>query len=542
MYKTLSGMTGTASTESEEFKKIYNLDVVVIPTHRKMVREDQRDIIYKTVSGKYGAVVADVAKRFEIGQPVLVGTTSIEKNEIISDFLKRKKIPHNVLNAKNHEREAMILADAGKPGAVTVATNMAGRGVDIILGGSMPDRSSVNVDAKEASLSQKSLKVAEKQYEKELAEWKLRHEKVVKAGGLHVVGTERHESRRIDNQLRGRAGRQGDPGSSKFYLSLEDDLMRIFGGEQISGLMDRLKLDEDQPIENSLISKSIEQAQVKVEGFHFDSRKNLVEYDNVINQQREIIYKLRARILDSKNLKTEILDKLTHHSEKITLLATSVNSGSLDAEKLVINLMEVVPFDDSSIKKIEGEIKKLNGNDDVIAFLGKVISDIYETREKNLSAEMMRQAEKFAYLGSIDKHWIEHIDHLDGLREAVRLRGYGQRDPLVDFKNEAFEYFESLIDRIDEELARRIFRIGVMQTPQSEIPLSVATTNIDPTDNTGLIDKTREKLENVKETSAFSASPTEHHPLNTKHQIGRNDPCWCGSGKKFKKCHYPQLG
>ncbi len=541
MYKTLGGMTGTASTESEEFKKIYDLDVVVIPTHRQMIREDQRDIIFKTVRGKYGAVVNDVAKRFEQGQPVLVGTTSIEKNEIISDFLKRKKIPHNVLNAKNHEREAIILADAGKPGAVTVATNMAGRGVDIILGGSMPDRPAIASDAKLDKKVEKEIKDTEKRYEKELSDWKLRHEKVVKAGGLHVVGTERHESRRIDNQLRGRAGRQGDPGSSKFYLSLEDDLMRIFGGEQISGLMDKLKLDEDQPIENSLISRSIEQAQVKVEGFHFDSRKNLVEYDNVINQQREIIYKLRARVLEAKNLKEEIIDKLYHHSEKILLLATSADSGELDAEKVVINLMEVVPFDDASIKKIEGEIKKINDNNEVIEFLNKLMNDIYSTREKELGVEMMRQAEKFAYLGSIDKHWIDHIDHLDGLREAVRLRGYGQRDPLVDFKNEAFEYFESLIDRIDEELSRRIFRIGIMQSPQSEIPLSMATTNIDPTDNTGLIDKTREKLEKTKESPAFTPSSAEHNSANTKHTIGRNDPCWCGSGKKWKKCHYPQL-
>lgn len=558
MYKTLSGMTGTASTESEEFKKIYNLDVVVIPTHKKMIREDLRDIIYKTVRAKYGAVVADVAKRYDQGQPVLVGTTSIDKNEIISDFLKRKKIPHNVLNAKNHEREAIILADAGKPGAVTVATNMAGRGVDIILGGSIPDRPK-GPDSSKKTDGLKNIKDDARRYEKELAEWKVRHEKVVKAGGLHVVGTERHESRRIDNQLRGRSGRQGDPGSSKFYLSLEDDLMRIFGGEQISGLMDKLKLDEEQPIENSLISRSIEQAQVKVEGFHFDARKNLVEYDNVINQQREIIYKLRARVLESKNLKSEILDKLTHHTEKIMILATSSESNadggdnSLDPEKVVVNLMEVVPFDDTSIKRIKEQIKSIGKKEEVGEFLIKVMNDIYETRDKDLGDEMMRQVEKYAYLGSIDKHWIDHIDHLDGLREAVRLRGYGQRDPLVDFKNEAFELFESLIDRIDEELARRIFRIGIMQAPRPEISLDSATTNVDPTDNTGLIDKTREKLEGVKEEPAFSSPVTsgltstgkqnyDQTTVTNKHKIGRNDPCWCGSGKKWKRCHYPQLG
>ncbi|HEY6063844.1 MAG TPA: preprotein translocase subunit SecA, partial [Chitinophagaceae bacterium] len=456
MYKTLGGMTGTASTEAEEFKKIYNLEVVVIPTHKTMIRKDMADLIYKSASAKFGALVSEVSNLYENGQPVLVGTTSIEKNEIISGFLKRKKIPHNVLNAKNHEREAMILADAGKPGAVTVATNMAGRGVDIVLGGSMPDR----------PLSLKNEKVTDekdeksqiKRYEKELKEWQDRHDKVLKAGGLHVIGTERHESRRIDNQLRGRSGRQGDPGSSRFYLSLEDDLMRIFGGEQIGSLMDRLKLPEDQPIENKLISRSIEQAQVKVEGFHFDSRKNLVEYDNVINQQREIIYKLRQRILESKELKVEILDKLTHATEKVLLLSTSPENNLIDYEKVLINMLEIVPFDDGSMKKIKGELEKMKSNQEITDFIARIFTDIYETREKGLGSEGMRMVEKYVYLGSIDKHWIDHIDHLDGLREAVRLRGYGQRDPLVDFKNEAFELFEGLIDRIDNELTRRIFR------------------------------------------------------------------------------------
>ncbi|OGM23512.1 preprotein translocase subunit SecA, partial [Candidatus Woesebacteria bacterium RIFCSPHIGHO2_01_FULL_39_17] len=471
MYEILSGMTGTAATEAEEFKKIYNLEVVVVPTHRDMVRKDHPDVIYKTVRAKYGAVVNGIIERYQKGQPILVGTTSIEKNEIISDYLKRKKVPHNVLNAKNHEKEAMIIADAGKPGAVTVATNMAGRGVDVVLGGSVPDRP-------EGVSNEKFIK------SKEYGGWKERHEKVVKAGGLHVIGTERHEARRVDNQLRGRSGRQGDPGSSRFYLSLEDDLMRIFGGEKIASIMDRLALPEDQPIENKLISRSIEQAQVKVEGFHFDARKNLVEYDNVINQQREIIYNLRGKVLEAKDLKNEILEKLGDQIDKILLISWPVEGEEPDFEKIVVNLLEIVPFDDASIKRLKGQLKDLDGKENIRAFLVKVIDDIYVSREKDL-VEIMKQVERFAYLGSIDKHWIDHIDHLDGLREGVRLRAYGQRDPLVEFKNEAFGLFEGLLDRIDAELARRIFRVGVMRQPRPEIPLAQATTNVDTLDQTG---------------------------------------------------------
>ncbi|HKC05028.1 MAG TPA: preprotein translocase subunit SecA, partial [Patescibacteria group bacterium] len=303
MYEHLSGMTGTASTEAEEFRKIYKLEVVAIPTHRPMVRLDKPDLIYKTLKGKYEAMVDEIAESYKNGQPVLVGTTSIEKNEIISEQLKKKKIPHNVLNAKNHESEAEIIAAAGKPGGVTVATNMAGRGVDIVLGGSAPDR--------KPGISNDQF-IKSNEYKK----WEKLHDEVVKSGGLHVIGTERHEARRVDNQLRGRSGRQGDPGSSRFYLSLEDDLMRIFGGEQISGIMDKLNLPEDQPIENGLISRAIEQAQIKVEGFHFDIRKRLVEFDDVANQQREIVYKLRRRILESNNVKEEVQEKLQHQIEK----------------------------------------------------------------------------------------------------------------------------------------------------------------------------------------------------------------------------------
>ncbi|HET7098688.1 MAG TPA: preprotein translocase subunit SecA [Patescibacteria group bacterium] len=502
MYEHLAGMTGTASTEAEEFKKIYKLEVIAIPTHKGMIRIDHSDTIYKTLHGKYVAIAEEIAQSYKKGQPVLVGTTSIEKNEIVSGYLKRKKIPHQVLNAKNHEKEAEIIAEAGKPGAVTVATNMAGRGVDIVLGGAVPDRlAGISNDKFEAT--------------KEYKKWKELHEEVVKSGGLYVVGTERHEARRVDNQLRGRSGRQGDPGASKFFLSLEDDLMRIFGGEQISGIMDRLKLPEDQPIENSLIGKAIEQSQIKVEGFHFDTRKRLVEFDDVANQQREIVYGLRRRILDSNDVKEEVTEKLKHQIEKLLLISTSELDNNIDYERLAVGLADIIPFDDESIKNIKSQLSALKSKDEIQNFLESVLMDVYGNREKDLGKEVMRGVEKYAYLGSIDHLWMDHIDHIDDLREGVNLRGYGQRDPLVEFKNEAYTLFENLIDKIDEELSHRIFRTGV-STPQSEIPLNLVQENLDKSDTTGVVE--------VK-----------------KHTLGRNDPCWCGSGKKWKKCHYPKL-
>jgi len=551
MYERLSGMTGTASTEAEEFKKIYKLDVVVIPTHKQMIRIDNSDAVYKSLRAKYGAVVLEIEEKHKKDQPVLVGTTSIDKNEIISEYLKRKRIPHNVLNAKNHEKEAVIIADAGKPGAVTVATNMAGRGVDIVLGGAQPDRP-------------EGMASGDFQTSKEYKKWEEMHQRVVKAGGLHVIGTERHESRRIDNQLRGRSGRQGDPGSSRFYLSLEDDLMRIFGGEQISSLMDRLKLPEDQPIENRLVSRAIEQSQVKVEGFHFDARKNLVEYDDVANQQREIVYGLRRRILESENLKEEVLEKLEQAIDRVLLLSmpvdgatTSSGQGKPDYEKIVVGMMDIVPFDEASKERLKKEITKLDDKESIKKILVGVLNDIYASREKQVGEALMRQIEKYGYLGAIDHLWIDHIDAIDGLREGVRLRGYGQRDPVAEFKNEAYAMFEGLIDRIDEELSHRLFRIGVA-APQPEIPLAQARTNIDQLDQTGLAGDAELAAEVGRPAFASSSTPRSaggksafagsnpDEPSSAKasegrRKIGRNDPCWCGSGKKWKKCHYPQL-
>jgi preprotein translocase subunit SecA len=522
MYEHLSGMTGTAATEAEEFRKIYKLDVVVIPTHKPMVRKDLPDVIYKSLRGKYGAIVDEIGECNKKGQPVLVGTTSIEKNEIISEYLKRKKIPHNVLNAKNHEREAEIIAEAGKPGAVTVATNMAGRGVDIVLGGALPDRvSGKNDDDYKSSSAYK--------------EWEKIHEKVIKAGGLHIIGTERHEARRVDNQLRGRSGRQGDSGSSRFYLSMEDDLMRIFGGEQIGGIMDRLNLPENQPIENSLINRAIEQAQVKVEGFHFDIRKRLVEFDDVANQQREIVYKLRRKILESKDVKEEVQSKVRDQISKIAEIESFEEDGKVDAERVAVSLAETIPFDDASLKRIRSQISNLESQEKIKDFINSIFNDVYEKREKELSSEVMREIEKFAYLGSIDHLWMDHIDHIDDLREGVTLRAYGQRDPLIEFKNEAYSLFENLVNKINIELSRRIFRIGVAR-PQPEIPLNLARENIDRSDATGLTGDAAATARTG--TPAFSSS-SEVGQISKK--LGRNDPCWCGSGKKWKHCHYPQL-
>lgn len=519
MYEHLSGMTGTAATEADEFKKIYNLDVVVVPTNKPVIRKDYGDLVYKTIRGKYSALVADIEKRVRKGQPVLVGTTSIEKNETISQLLKHKKIKHNVLNAKNHEKEAQIIAEAGRPAAVTVATNMAGRGVDIVLGGAKPERSP---------------EIADSEFQKtnEYKKWKADHKKVIKAGGLHVIGTERHESRRIDNQLRGRSGRQGDPGSTRFYLSLEDDLMRIFGGEQIKNLMDRLKMPEGQPIENALVSRVIEQAQSKVEGMNFDIRKRLVEYDDVANQQREIIYKLRRRILESDDLSQEILEKLEHRVDLILLSAWPEDAAGPNWDLLIGDLREMIPFDEVSAKTISAKLRQVKDKQKLRESLLKIVQDTYQSREKQVGADVMRKIEKFAYLGSIDNLWIDHIDHIDSLRESVTLRAYGQRDPLVEFKNEAYELFESLVERINAELSRRIFRIAVAQAP-TEIPLDRARTNIDDRDNIGL---TETNADTTAQTGEPLIKRTEPRNVSSSKKIGRNDPCPCGSGLKYKKC------
>lgn len=518
MYQKLAGMTGTAATEAEEFKKIYNLDVLIIPTHKPMVRQDFADSVYKTTRAKYAAVVADIIEHHKKGQPVLVGTTSIEKNEIISEFLKRKGVPHNVLNAKNHLREAMIIADAGKVGTVTVATNMAGRGVDIILGGSKKEKWEYE---------------NEKDWARDLREWEKRHEEVVKAGGLHVIGTERHESRRIDNQLRGRSGRQGDPGSSRFYVSLEDDIMKLFGGDQVARLMTAFKMPEDVPLEHPMVSRAIEQAQVKVEGFHFDSRKHLVEYDDVLNKHREIIYKLRRKILEGENQKDVILQKISSEvTTAVNIYATDKNE-SPDRAKIVMEFVSVIPFDEASQKQLQTQLEQLHTTVEMTDFLLKLASDMYDIREKQVTPEVMRQVERWVSLQVIDNLWMEHLDAIDDLREGIGLRGYGQRDPLVEYKNEAFSMFERLMASIDSEIVHRIFKVQVQLAPQNVTQAAEPAGSPQAPIAAPIAQAARRMQTNAPKSVV--AQP------EVKQKIGRNDPCWCGSGKKWKKCHYPQL-
>lgn len=486
MYEKLAGMTGTAATEAEEFHKIYGLDVVVVPTHRSMIRKDAPDSVYKTTRAKYAAIVADIIDAHKRGQPVLVGTTSIEKNEIVSEYLKRKGIPHQVLNAKNHLKEAMIIADAGKKGAVTVATNMAGRGVDIILGGQPPETGSKK-------------------------EWEKAHEEVVAAGGLHVIGTERHESRRIDNQLRGRSGRQGDPGSSRFYVSLEDDIMRLFGGDQVSRLMTIFKLPEDVPLEHPMVSRAIEQAQVKVEGFHFDSRKHLVEYDDVLNKQREIVYRKRRKILEGESQKDEILKNITDELTSLVTMYTGEKETGIDRGKILEEFISIIPFDAASQTQLMTQMQQAHTASDVTSFLTTVASDMYTHREKLMTPELMRQIERWVSLQVIDSFWMDHLDSIDDLREGIGLRGYGQRDPLVEYKNEAFTMFERLMTNIDSEIVHRIYKVQVAtQPPPVAVPGNIST--------------------NASEQAV--AQPK----VNVSSKIGRNDPCPCGSGLKYKKC------
>jgi len=529
MYEKLAGMTGTAATEAEEFKKIYNLDVTVIPTNKPMIRVEHGDVVYKNQRAKYAAIVKEVEECHKKGQPVLVGTTSVTKNEIIDQFLNHKGLPHAVLNAKQHQKEAEIIAKAGAKGAVTIATNMAGRGVDIVLGGAMPQE----IDYQD-----------EKKFQEAMQEWQKKHNEVVALGGLHVVGTERHESRRIDNQLRGRSGRQGDPGSSRFFVALDDDLMRIFGGDQISSLMTRFNMPEDVPLEHALVSKSIEQAQVKVEGFNFDMRKQVVEYDDVMNKQREIIYKMRQRILlmsnvkkpltrnsfgiqmsnleNEKDLKTEILEKIESEISNLVAMYSPEGYTEPEYEKIILGFCEIVPFDDKSQNQLRNELAKRKTQDAIREFMAKVIGDIYEQREKALGEEVARQIERFVYLSTIDKLWVDHLTATDDLRDGIGLRGYAQKDPLVEYKKEAFEMFERLVNQIDYEVVRRIFRIQVMSR-QPTISLDRAM-------------------------EGRAAMPQKQQPIVSGQKVGRNDPCPCGATKpdgtpkKYKHCCYPKYG
>lgn len=513
MYKKLAGMTGTASTEAEEFHKIYNTDVIAIPTHLPMKRKDEPDMIYKTEKGKYNAVVEEIANNYKLGRPILVGTTSIEKNEYLSMLLKNKGVPHQLLNAKNHEQEARIIAGAGEKGAVTVATNMAGRGVDIVLGGAPPEKSKNN-----------SAKI-----------WQEKHDEIVRLGGLYVLGTEKHESRRIDNQLRGRSGRQGDPGESRFFVSLEDDLMRIFGGEQISKMMTFLKFPEDQPLTHSMVSKAIEQAQVKVEGFNFDIRKHLVEFDDVLNKQRQIVYELRKKMLFSSkkdsDFKQTILDI---YKEEVLVLVNNymINIDQLNEEdkrKLYQELNMIGQFDEKELRLII----ESKDQEKIIKFLNQSVEKLYELREKKIGKDYWGDIVRSIVQSTIDKFWMDHLTAIEDLREGINLRGYGQLDPLVEYKNEAYSMFEKLIGDINFEVTRRLFKIEI----------SIGT-NIEPHihnhEQPKMILQSAAAIDPFKANNTDSAKATSVEAITKPHgKLGRNDKCWCGSGKKYKKCHYP---
>jgi len=525
MYEKLSGMTGTAVTEAEEFHKIYKLDVVVIPTNNPMVRRDFSDSIYKTNRAKISAIANEIEKAHKTGQPILVGTTSIDKNEIISEVLRRKGITHEVLNAKNHEREAEIIAKAGEKGAVTVATNMAGRGVDIILGGEAPKKEDGT-----AAL------VGTKEWEK----WEKQHDEVVKLGGLFVIGTERHESRRIDNQLRGRSGRQGDPGMSRFFVALDDDIMRLFGGDKIAGLMTRFNMPEDVPLEHPIVSRAIEQAQVKVEGFNFDIRKHLVEYDDVLNKQREIIYKQRRQILlaDQGNdeLKMEITQKIQNSIASLVSFYALQPMGDVSpSEKIVSEVCMIIPFDENSKAQLIKQIEQYQNIEEKTEFLSKIAMDIYKKREEQLGEKVAREIEKFVSLSVIDNLWVDHLDAIENLRGGIGLRGYGQRDPLVEYKNEAFKMFERLVNTVDDEIVHRIYKVQVQQPPHLHTHQNVSEQAAGDSSISEEL-KTREVSESLLSKIKEKGSKKTQ---NTSKKPGRNDPCWCGSGKKYKKCHYP---
>jgi len=527
LYKKLAGMTGTAATEAEEFHKIYKADVIVAPTHRPMIRADHPDIIYKTERAKFEAVANDIAENYKKGRPVLVGTTSIEKNELLSRILGQKGIPHELLNAKQHEREALILAQAGKKSAITVATNMAGRGVDIVLGGT-PDEDKTKRE-----------------------KWQKDHDDIVALGGLYVIGTERHESRRIDNQLRGRSGRQGDPGETRFYVALDDDLMRIFGGEQISNLMNFLKFPEDQPLSHSMVSRAIEQAQVKVEGYNFDIRKHLVDFDDVLNKQREIVYSLRRKILSlpEKSLNDFKEEIYKIFAEEFSVL---VNSSLIDPDekkeedfkRLYQELNFISSFEEQKVKKIW----ETGRGEELISFLTHELKDQYLKREKKMGEKFWNEIVRMIFLSTIDKYWTDHLTAIEDLREGINLRGYAQLDPLVEYKNEAFTMFEKLLGDIDFEATRRLFKIKVEQRrpiieEKKDQPLTFKSASgidpfkgqVSPTDQKNISSPPTQNAPSVGEELGFKVIA----PGTKTKKIGRNDPCWCGSGKKYKRCHYP---
>ena len=522
MYEKLAGMTGTAKTQLAEFQEVYKLDVVEIPTNQPMVRADEQDLIYKVEDAKWNAVVQDIAERSEAGQPVLVGTVSIEKSEKLSGHLNRRGIPHHVLNAKNHEKEAMIVAQAGRAGAVTVATNMAGRGVDILLGGNPEYLARQEMAAREwdndrylmFEMDEEERAAYEEDYEPIFRKFKQQtdaeHEEVVGLGGLYVLGTERHESRRIDNQLRGRSGRQGDPGESRFYLSLEDDLMRMFASDRVSSIMDRLKWPEDEPIAARMVTRAVESAQRQIEELNFERRKNILKYDDVMNTQRQVIYSEREKILNGADFKEQALDFVTEVVEGTVSqwIGDKTFAEEWDLDTLLAGLTELYP-----IRLTRQDLEQAATAPELTEMVLTDALALYEEKEQVVGSQVMRELERMVLMSLTDNKWREHLYEMDYLQEGIHLRAYGQRDPLTEYRREAFDMFEELTQGIREEFVRYIFRVELVRQdePSRPRPQRVVTS--------------RGEADEAAGAQAVSG------------KVPRNAPCPCGSGKKYKKCH-----
>ena len=526
MYKKLAGMTGTAKTEEEEFKSIYKMDVVVVPTNKPVQREDLPDVVYKNERGKFNAVAEDILERHKKQQPVLVGTVSIDKSEKLSQILKRKGIKHEVLNAKNHEKEAEIVAQAGRLGAVTIATNMAGRGTDIMLGGNplfltkkelkrqgftdaTIKRVDTHIEESELELDEELAKAKhtfDDLYEKYKEQAKKEQEAVRQAGGLAIIGTERHESRRIDNQLRGRSGRQGDPGSSRFYIGLDDELMRLFGSERIQGVVEKIGLEEDMPVEHKMLTKSIENAQKKVEGRNFGIRKHVLQYDDVMNRQRQVIYDERGRVLEGEDINEQIQNMI---QEIIGSAVTAyIGDNGVELENLKSYLYGLfMPKDSLELE----ELKELN-TQELSDKIYEIAHDLYREKEEIVGSDRMREVERIILLQCVDNHWIDHIDAMDQLRQGIGLRALGQQDPVIAYKMEGFDMFDDMVKHIQEDTVRYLFNITIEQQPKERQSIVDVDTLSSPSD---LADKS---------------------PMVKERTVGRNEPCPCGSGKKFKHC------
>jgi preprotein translocase subunit SecA len=529
MYAKLAGMTGTAETEAEEFAKIYKLDVTVVPTNRTLVRINQPDVVYKTEREKFDAVVEDIIARHGQGQPVLVGTVSIEKSEQLSKLLKKRGVRHEVLNAKYHEREAEIVAQAGRAGAVTIATNMAGRGTDILLGGN-PDFLSKEILRKKGL---DPVTAPPEARELALAEGRAitgpEHEHVVSLGGLHIVGTERHESRRVDNQLRGRSGRQGDPGSSRFYLSLEDDLLRIFGSQRIQRIMERLGMEEGEPIEHRLVTRAIATAQKRVETHNFEIRKHLLEYDDVMNKQREVIYGMRRQILDGESQESTVAEWL---EDLVDGALDSYAPAEAHPEDWDLAGLGEALFQQFDVRIPPPEFREVAVREGLRELVAGTVKERYAGRETELGPELLRALERHAMLLVIDQQWKDHLLSIDHLKEGIGLRGYGQRDPLMEYKKEAFDLFQSMTERVKATVVERLFKMQVVAEAAPEMPA--------PRRPAG--QEYRGEAPVAVSRSPIEAGPRARPGPSTRPagsaKIGRNDPCYCGSGKKYKKCCY----